>query len=195
MTNVVAKQFVLGIPPISILRWYYKMGLSILIGGLLLVLSACRPALPTTNPSIDIDSALARPGALVTVTGRGWLPGEPIYLVLKDNNVQIALNTVAVAQASDVGQFAISFIYPGSDPWRGLDNVTLTARSATGQQYVNIALTVAPIVGPVMPAAQTVAVAQPAGSRATVTDDFVNLQRVLVDVSLWPNLRASKVSW
>jgi hypothetical protein len=78
---------------------------------------------------ITIDPQQGTIGTLITVTGQGWWPGEPVFIFLRtgaeDNSPAYAY---AAAVADDVGQFRTGFTFPNEVRWVGQQAADVIAR-------------------------------------------------------------------
>jgi hypothetical protein len=96
-------------------------------------------AFPVNATSLQLSPAEGNAGTPLTLIGRGWRPGDTVFIGLDDpsDNQPPAVDNTAIlvaATVSDTGDFTASFIYPGSLPWASLSRVLIVVQSRlTGQ--------------------------------------------------------------
>ena len=80
---------------------------------------------PTSGPApgsaqIAISPAQGMAGSLITVTGTGWLPQEPVFVFLRSpNDPEGKGYSYAAAVAGDSGTFSAAFTFPNEARWLG----------------------------------------------------------------------------
>jgi hypothetical protein len=135
----------------------YKSGWIIVLAGavLILVVSACSllprdllvnasPATPAPGPSgtpgsaptLQITPAEGLPGTRITAIGRGWWPGDTVFVRLQDPTTgQVPSVDLASAIVTDAADFAVKFTFPVDSRWANSPEVLVVALDpATGQE-------------------------------------------------------------
>jgi len=91
-------------------------------------------ALPTITPApggaqIGINPEQGYINTLLTVTGRGWWPGEPVFIFLRSEEEGDARGfAYAAAVADDEGSFQTAVTFPNEMRWIGEDWADVIAR-------------------------------------------------------------------
>lgn len=91
-------------------------------------------ALPTTAAAAAIEIAPTQggPGSRITVTGRGWQPGDTVFVRLEDPETGATPGLdQASAIVSEAGEFSVKFTYPNDPRWSGLPRVSIVASDPT----------------------------------------------------------------
>lgn len=87
-------------------------------------------------PAIEIAPVQGGPGTRITVTGRGWRPGDTVFVRLEDQtSAQAAGIDQASAIITDAGDFSVKFTYPLDPAWTNRPKVQVVALDpAQGQR-------------------------------------------------------------
>lgn len=121
--------------------------------------AAFAQAYPPAASELSISASVAAPGALVTVSGDGFMPGAAITITFESTPVLIG---VAVADAS--GRFTADVHVP-ADATPGVHTIRAAGLGADGQMRVLSSLiTVAGVAGEGTPAFSPPAAAGPGGA-------------------------------
>jgi hypothetical protein len=169
-----------GAPSPASLRWTkafaHGRGWILLLAGVVFILavSACRllprdllvragPATPMpigsgtpgSAPTIQITPTEGLPGTRITVMGRGWRPGDTVFVRLQDPTTgQVPSVDLASAIVTDAADFAVKFTFPVDSRWANSPQVLVVALDpATGHEAAATfrllnALTVTPTPSP-----------------------------------------------
>lgn len=103
-----------------------------------------RRATPTVQPTatavplILVEPDAGAPGAVITLRGERWRPGDTIFIRLQNplaDQGGIPDRAMAVATVQDDGRFLVGFTFPDEVPWNGLPSVLIVTQSqATGER-------------------------------------------------------------
>ena len=103
-----------------------------------------RRATPTVQPTatavplILVEPDAGAPGAVITLRGERWRPGDTIFIRLQNplaDQGGIPDRAMAVATVQDDGRFLAGFTFPDEVPWNGLPSVLIVTQSqATGER-------------------------------------------------------------
>ncbi len=91
-------------------------------------------ALPATGSTavIEIAPTQGGPGSRITVAGRGWQPGDTVFIRLENPDTG---ETPGLDQASaivtDAGEFSAKFTYPSDSRWANLPRVSIIVSDPT----------------------------------------------------------------
>ena len=131
-------------------RWRWAVWAGLLLA--LLSLTGCsnlrdiwgRRATPTVQPTatavplILVEPDAGAPGAVITLRGERWRPGDTIFIRLQNplaDQGGIPDRAMAVATVQDDGRFLAGFTFPDEAPWNSLPSVLIVAQSqATGER-------------------------------------------------------------
>jgi hypothetical protein len=91
---------------------------------------------PGTAPTLQITPAEGLAGTRITAVGRGWRPGDTVFVRLQDPTTGLALSgDLASAIVTDAADFAVKFILPADPHWADSTQVLVAARDpTTGQE-------------------------------------------------------------
>jgi len=91
---------------------------------------------PGFAPTIQIAPTEGLPGTRITVIGRGWRPGDTVFVRLQDPTTgQVPSVDLASAIVTDAADFAVKFTFPVDSRWANSPQVLVTALDpATGQE-------------------------------------------------------------
>ncbi|MGB2775155.1 MAG: PA14 domain-containing protein, partial [Anaerolineae bacterium] len=103
-----------------------------------------RRATPTVQPTatavplILVEPDAGAPGAVITLRGERWRPGDTIFIRLQNplaDQGGIPDRAMAVATVQDDGRFLAGFTFPDEVPWNSLPSVLIVTQSqATGER-------------------------------------------------------------
>ncbi len=89
------------------------------------------PAGTPGQPELEIQPQQGYVGTLVTVTGVGWSPGEPVFIFLRTPQGDAADNyAYAAAVADDRGSFRTALTFPNEARWSGQTVALVVARGS-----------------------------------------------------------------
>jgi len=107
------------------LRW---TGIVFIVVGLFLLL-ACKFG-RDKPPSINVSPARIEPGAVITVSGKGWRPGEQVLIGLNAPNAPPEdSETVTTALTDASGDFVALFSFPEDGPWASMTELCMVAHT------------------------------------------------------------------
>lgn len=89
------------------------------------------PAGTPGQPKLDIQPQQGYVNTLITVTGVGWSPGEPVFIFLRTPQGDAADNyAYAAAVADDRGSFRTAVTFPSEGRWSDQSVATVAARGS-----------------------------------------------------------------
>jgi hypothetical protein len=89
------------------------------------------PAGTPGQPELEIEPQQGYVGTLITVTGMGWSPGEPVFVFLRTTEGDPAGNyAYAAAVADDRGSFRTALTFPNEARWSGQSVALVAARGS-----------------------------------------------------------------
>lgn len=110
---------------------------------------SAQPTVPPTAVSapgavgIAINPERGYINALVTVTGQGWWPGEPVFVFLRSPEEGDSRGySYAAAVADDWGNFRTAFTFPNEMRWIGQEWADVIARGTRSGQEISTRFTI-----------------------------------------------------
>ncbi|HSJ54808.1 MAG TPA: PA14 domain-containing protein, partial [Anaerolineae bacterium] len=89
------------------------------------------PAGTPGQPELEIQPNSGYVNTLITVTGVGWSPGEPVFIFLRTAQGDAAGNyAYAAAVADDRGSFRTALTFPNEARWSGQSAASVVARGS-----------------------------------------------------------------
>jgi hypothetical protein len=89
------------------------------------------PAGTPGQPKLEIQPQQGYVNTLITVTGIGWSPGEPVFIFLRTPQGDASDNyAYAAAVADDRGSFRTAVTFPSEARWSGQSVATVMARGS-----------------------------------------------------------------
>ena len=118
----------------SLLSWFPLA----LAGERTPTVTAAATTAPGGRPSLAISPEEGEPGTRIIAVGRGWRPGDTVFIRLEAPGDENATNQeMASAIVSDLGEFSARFTYPDNRPWNLLPVVLVAAVDETAHQRVS----------------------------------------------------------
>ena len=85
---------------------------------------------PASGPSIQLSPSEGGPGTLITVTGRGWKPGDTVSVYLDNpRDSQSPRASLMETAATEAGGFTVALAFPATSPWVDLPAALVVAES------------------------------------------------------------------
>ena len=103
--------------------------------------TATSQALPGTA-QITISPQQGLAGSLITVTGTGWLPEEPVFVFLRSpSDAEGKAYSYAAAVADDSGAFSTAFTFPNEVRWLGASWADVIAQGIRSARQATVRFT------------------------------------------------------
>jgi len=118
--------------------------------------TATATASPIVAPVLDITPREGGPGTRITVTGKGWRPGNTVFIRLENPRTgEVPAVDQASAIVTDAGDFVVRFTYPLDPRWASTPEMLITAVDTAIQKRVSAAFRLTGVTLPTVTATAT----------------------------------------
>jgi len=124
-------------------------------------------------PSVTVSPANVEPGAIITVSGKGWQPGEQVIIGLNaPHALPESSQTVTTALTDAAGNFVEFFLFTGNEPWASMPEIWVVAHTSDFGKIATASFRCIGLATP-SPAFTPIASATPPAASATYVLGYV----------------------